>query len=150
MNQEIYNLTGKIIEAVQNIEYILVDCIKMAKILNVYNKFNQVSIYYYQKIENDIKVLTEEMENMTFGNIINLVRVHEVVSNDDIEYLESILSKRNQLVHKYFKYNELNQCTEETKLKYLNNFYHETNEFLTYILNVKDEMKNDLSKIKEK
>ena len=101
MQNEIYILVGKIIEGVQTIEYLLVDGVKMAKILNVYNKYNEISENYYKKIEQDIKVLTDEMENMTFGSIINLIRIHEVLSSDDIEYLESILSKRNQLVHKY-------------------------------------------------
>ncbi len=147
MEQEIYILVGKIIEGVQNIEYLLVDGIKMAKILNVYNKYSKVSLNYYHKIEEDIRVLTEEMENMTFGNIIHLVRTHEVLPSDDIEYLESILSKRNQLVHKYFKYNELNKCTEDIKYKYLSKFYHDTCEFINYLENVIMEMKNDLDKV---
>lgn len=147
MEQQIYILVGRIIELVQNIEYLLVDGIKMSKVLNVYNKYNEVSDNYLKKIEQDIVLLTEEMENMTFGKIINLVRIHEVLANDDIEYLESILSKRNQLIHKYFKYNELNKCSEEVKYKYLTQFHHEAVEFLNYLSNVIKEMKNDLDKV---
>lgn len=147
MEQEIYSLVGRIIELVQNIEYLLVDGVKMSKILNVYNKYNFVSYNYYKKIEQDIKELTDEMENMTFGKIINLVRTYEVLASDDIEYLESILSKRNQLVHKYFKYNELNKCSEEVKYKYLTKFHSESDEFYKYLLKIIHEMKQDLDKV---
>lgn len=147
MEQEIYSLVGRIIELVQNIEYLLVDGIKMSKILNIYNKYNFVSYNYYKKIEQDIKELTDEMENMTFGKIINLVRTYEVLASDDIEYLESILSKRNQLVHKYFKYNELNKCSEEVKFKYLAKFHAESDAFYKYLLKIIHEMKQDLDKV---
>ena len=147
MNNEIYTLVGKIIEGVQTIEYLLVDGIKMAKILNVFNKYNEISENYYHKIEQDIKKLTDEMENMTFGNIINLIRVHEVLSNDDIEYLESILSKRNQLVHKYFKHSDF-ELSDEVKYNYLHKFYSDINEFINYLNDVIDEMKEDYERIK--
>lgn len=147
MNNEIYTLVGKIIEGVQTIEYLLVDGIKMAKILNVFNKYNEISENYYHKIEQDIKKLTDEMENMTFGNIINLIRVHEVLSNDDIEYLESILSKRNQLVHKYFKHSDF-ELSDDVKYNYLQKFYSDINEFINYLNDVIDEMKEDYERIK--
>ena len=147
MNNEIYTLVGKIIEGVQTIEYLLVDGVKMAKILNVFNKYNEISENYYHKIEQDIKKLTDEMENMTFGNIINLIRVHEVLSNDDIEYLESILSKRNQLVHKYFKHSDF-ELSDEVKYNYLQKFYSDINEFINYLNEVIEEMKEDYERIK--
>lgn len=147
MNNEIYTLVGKIIEGVQTIEYLLVDGIKMAKILNVFNKYNEISENYYHKIEQDIKKLTDEMENMTFGNIINLIRIHEVLSNDDIEYLESILSKRNQLVHKYFKHSDF-ELSDDVKYNYLQKFYSDINEFINYLNDVIDEMKEDYERIK--
>ena len=147
MNNEIYTLVGKIIEGVQTIEYLLVDGIKMAKILNVFNKYNEISENYYHKIEQDIKKLTDEMENMTFGNIIYLIRIHEVLSNDDIEYLESILSKRNQLVHKYFKHSDF-ELSDEIKQNYLQKFYNDINEFINYLNNVIEEMKEDYERIK--
>ena len=146
MQNEIYILVGKIIEGVQTIEYLLVDGVKMAKILNVYNKYNEISDNYYRKIEQDIKVLTDEMENMTFGSIIHLIRIHEVLSTDDIEYLESILSKRNQLVHKYFKHSDF-ELSVDVKYNYLQKFYSEINEFINYLNEVIDEMKEDLGKI---
>ena len=147
MNNEIYTLVGKIIEGVQTIEYLLVDGIKMAKILNVFNKYNEISENYFRKIEQDVKKLTDDMENMTFGNIINLIRVHEVLSNDDIEYLESILSKRNQLVHKYFKHSDF-ELSDEVKYNYLQKFYSDINEFINYLSEVIDEMKEDYERIK--
>ena len=45
MEQEIYSLVGRIIELVQNIEYFLVDGVKMSKILNVYNKCEMYVVY---------------------------------------------------------------------------------------------------------
>ena len=147
MQNEIYVLVGKIIEGVQTIEYLLADGVKMAKILNVYNKYNEISNNYYHKIEQDVKLLTEEMENMTFGNIINLIRIHEVLSNDDIEYLESILSKRNQLVHKYFKHSDF-ELSNDVKFNYLQKFYSEVVEFINYLNDVINEMKDDLERIK--
>ena len=147
MNNEIYTLVGKIIEGVQTREYLLVDGVKMAKILNVFNKYNEISENYYHKIEQDVKKLTDEMENMTFGNIVNLIRVHEVLSNDDIEYLESILSKRNQLVHKYFKHSDF-ELSDEVKYNYLQKFYSDINEFINYLNEVIEEMKEDYERIK--
>lgn len=147
MQNDIYVLVGRIIEGVQTIEYLLVDGIKMAKILNVFNKYNEISDNYYQKIEQDVKRLTEEMENMTFGNIINLIRIHEVLSNDDIEYLESILSKRNQLVHKYFKHSDF-ELSIDVKYNYLQKFYSDINEFINYLNEVINEMKEDMERIK--
>lgn len=146
MQNEIYILVGKIIEGVQTIEYLLVDGVKMAKILNVYNKYNEISENYYKKIEQDIKILTDEMENMTFGSIINLIRIHEVLSSDDIEYLESILSKRNQLVHKYFKHTDF-ELSIDVKYNYLQKFLSEVNEFINYLEEVISDMKEDLDKI---
>lgn len=147
MNNEIYTLVGKIIEGVQTIEYLLVDGIKMAKMLNVFNKYNEISENYFHKIEQDVRRLTDEMENMTFGNIINLIRTHEVLSNDDIEYLESILSKRNQLVHKYFKHSDF-ELSDDVKYNYLLKFYNDINEFINYLNNVIEEMKEDYERIK--
>lgn len=147
MQNDIYVLVGRIIEGVQTIEYLLVDGIKMAKILNVFNKYNEISDNYYHKIEQDVKRLTEEMENMTFGNIINLIRIHEVLSNDDIEYLESILSKRNQLVHKYFKHSDF-ELSIDVKYNYLQKFYSDINEFINYLNEVINEMKEDMERIK--
>ena len=125
MENDTYYLVGKIIESVQNIEHYLIEGTKIAKILNVFTKYKKVSPLYFQKIDEETKKLAEEMENMTFGQLMGIVRKYDVLPSDDMDYLESILSKRNQLVHRYFKYNEMNTCSEEIKIKYLTKFLEE-------------------------
>ena len=109
MENNIYYLVGKIIENVQDIEYNLIEGTKIARILNVFERHKKVSPTYFHKIEMDTKRLVDEMVNMTFGQLMGIVRQNEFLSSDDMDYLESLLSKRNQLVHQYFKYNEMNQ-----------------------------------------
>ena len=47
---------------------------------------------------------------MTFGQLMGIVRKYDFISSDDLDYLETILSKRNQLVHQYFKYINTRVC----------------------------------------
>lgn len=147
MNQNPYYLVGLIIEKVQNIEYHLIEATRMAKILNVFNKYKNVSPFYFQKIEKETKELADEMENMTFGQLMGIVRRYAFLPEDDLNYLESLLSKRNQLVHKYFKYNEMNKCSEEIKIRYLSKFLEEAVAFEKYLLEICDEMKDDLQNV---
>ena len=132
MKNEDYILIGKIIENVQNIEYDLIQGIRFNRLLSLFEKYKTVSPALFQNVENDTVHLAKEMQNMTF------------VSSDDLDYLETILSKRNQLVHQYFKYNELNNSDEETKSKYLKRFYEESSTFSEYLHNIVLEIKNDL------
>ena len=100
MENDTYYLVGKIIESVQNIEHYLIEGTKIAKILNVFEKYKKVSPLYFQKIDEETKKLAEEMENMTFGQLMGIVRKYDVLPSDDMDYLESLLSKRKQLVHR--------------------------------------------------
>ena len=95
----------------------------------------------------DTKRLVDEMVNMTFGQLMGIVRQNEFLSSDDMDYLESLLSKRNQLVHQYFKYNEMNQASEEVKTKYLLHFLEEAQAFKKYLNDVILELKKDLKNI---
>lgn len=147
MKNDTYYLVGKIIESVQNIEHYLIEGTKIAKILNVFTKYKKVSPLYFQKIDEETKKLAEEMENMTFGQLMGIVRKYDVLPSDDMDYLESILSKRNQLVHRYFKYNEMNTCSEEIKIKYLTKFLEEAKAFQKYLNHVIGEMRIDLKNV---
>ena len=98
-------------------------------------------------IDEETKKLAEEMENMTFGQLMGIVRKYDVLPSDDMDYLESILSKRNQLVHRYFKYNEMNTCSEEIKIKYLTKFLEEAKAFQKYLNHVIGEMRIDLKNV---
>ena len=138
MENDTYYLVGKIIESVQNIEHYLIEGTKIAKILNVFTKYKKVSPLYFQKIDEETKKLAEEMENMTFGQLMGIVRKYDVLPSDDMDYLESILSKRNQLVHRYFKYNEM---------KYLTKFLEEAKAFQKYLNHVIGEMRIDLKNV---
>ena len=146
-DEKVYYLVGRIIESVQSIEYNLIEGTKMAKILNVFNKYKNVSPFYFQKIEKETKELAEEMTNMTFGQLMGIISQYDVLPADDLEYLESLLSKRNQLVHKYFKYNELNKASDELKHKYLTRFLEESVAFQKYLDNLIVEMKKDLDNV---
>ncbi len=142
----VYTIVGLIIERVQNIEYNLCLKIKYSKLLNLFDRYKNVSPHLFERVEQETKELIEQLANMTFGQIIGIVRKYDALSKEDIEYLESILSKRNQLVHRYFKYNELNKCTEDIKLKYLNNYLNEVNSFSSYLENLVEEASRDLQK----
>ncbi len=144
MKNEDYILIGKIIENVQNIEYDLIQGIRFNRLLSLFEKYKTVSPTLFQNVENDTVHLAKEMQNMTFGQLMGIVRKYDFISNDDLDYLETILSKRNQLVHQYFKYNELNNSDEETKSKYLKRFYEESSTFSEYLHNIVLEIKNDL------
>lgn len=144
---DVYYIVGKIIESVQNIEYNLVEGTKISKILRVFERNKTVSPFYFQRVEQETKELTDAMTNMSFGQLMGIVRKFEVLPSDDLDYLESLLSKRNQLVHRYFKYNELNKCSEEMKIRYLNNFLNEALTFNNYLEKNIEEMKNDLQKV---
>lgn len=147
METNIYYIVGKIIESVQNIEYNLVEGTKISKALRVFERNKTVSPLYYQRVEQEIKELVDAMGNMSLGQLMGIVRKYEVLPSDDLDYLESILSKRNQLVHRYFKYNELNKCDDEMKLRYLSNFLNEAITFNNYLESSVEEMKRDLNKI---
>ena len=133
MKNEDYILIGKIIENVQNIEYDLIQGIRFNRLLSLFEKYKTVSPALFQNVEND-----------TVHLAMGIVRKYDFISSDDLDYLETILSKRNQLVHQYFKYNELNNSDEETKSKYLKRFYEESSTFSEYLHNIVLEIKNDL------
>lgn len=144
METNIYIIVGKIIEIVQEIEYNLIEGTKTAKILNLFERYKIVSPHYFAKVENDTKELSDAMSNMTFGMLMNMVRRHDFLPSDDLDYLESLLSKRNHLVHKFFKNNEREKTQDEIKIKYLNKFYEEACTFNQYLSNIINEMKCDL------
>ncbi len=145
MNENSYRLIGMIIENVQNIEFLLVKGIRTYKLNNLFEKYKNVSPYLYQKVDLETKSLSDEMANMTFGQVMGIIRKQDFLSNDDIDYLESLLSKRNQLVHKFFKYNQMNNSNDLTKLNYLQNFYSESGAFLEYLENIVSDLENDLN-----
>ena len=146
METNIYIIVGKIIETVQEIEYNLIEGTKTAKILNLFERYKTVSPHYFAKVENDTKELSDAMGNMTFGMLMSIVRKHDFLPSDDLDYLESLLSKRNHLVHKFFKNNEREKTQDDIKIKYLNKFYEEACNFNQYLSNIIDEMKCDLDK----
>lgn len=143
--ENIFKLIGMIIENVQNIEYLLVKGIRTYKLNNLFEKYKNVSPYLFRKVDRETKELSEEMANMTFGQVMNIIRKQDFLSNDDIDYLESLLSKRNQLVHQFFKYNQMNHSDDFAKLTYLQNFYLESKSFSEYLSNIVDELENDLN-----
>jgi len=140
-----YELIGMIIENVQSIEYQLVRGIRNYRLNNLFEKYKNVSPYLFQMVDTETKQLVEEMKNMTFGQLMGIIRKQDFLSTDDMDYLESILSKRNQLVHQYFKYNQMNQSDEFAKLNYLQNFYQESKSFGDYLREIVDEVENDLN-----
>ena len=141
----IYQLIGMIIEKVQNIEYNLCQKIKYSKLLYLFERHKNVSPYLFEKVEKETKELIDHLSNMSFGQIIGIVRKFDALSSGDIEYLESILSKRNQLVHSYFKNNELNHSSDEVKIKYLNNVLNDVTAFNSYLIDLLEEAKSDLN-----
>lgn len=145
MEDKVYVTVGKIIKIVQEIEYNLIVGTKTAKILNLFERYKHVSNEYLKKVEADTKELSDAMSNMTFGMLMNVVRKNDFLADDDLDYLESILSKRNYLVHKYFKQSEIEKTQEEIKIKYLEKFYHEAYNFNEYLNGVIVEMKSDLN-----
>ncbi len=140
-----YELIGMIIENVQSIEYQLVRGIRSYRLNHLFEKYKNVSPYLFQMVDTETKQLVEEMKNMTFGQLMGIIRKQDFLSTDDMDYLESILSKRNQLVHQYFKYNQMNQSDELAKLNYLQNFYQESKSFGNYLRQIVDEVENDLN-----
>jgi|GEM_PF-992421 hypothetical protein len=145
MYENQYEVIGMIIENVQNIEYQLIRGIKLYKLNSLFEKYKHVSPYLFQKVDLETKKLAEEMANMTFGQLMGIIRKQDFLSTDDMDYLESLLSKRNQLVHQYFKYNEMNQSDTISKFNYLQNFFQESKSFSEYIKEIVDELENDLS-----
>ncbi len=140
-----YELIGMIIENVQSIEYQLVRGIRNYRLNNLFEKYKNVSPYLFQMVDTETKQLVEAMTNMTFGQLMGIIRKQDFLSTDDMDYLESLLSKRNQLVHQYFKYNQMNQSDELAKLNYLQNFYQESKSFGDYLRQIVDEVENDLN-----
>lgn len=141
MNDEIYKLIGMIIENVQNIEYQL---IRVFELNNLSKKNKYVSPYIFQAIDHQTEQLTKEMANMTFGRVMGMIGKQDFLSVDDMNDLESLLSKRNQLVHQFFKYNEMNHSNELAKLNYLQNFFQESKSFSEYIKEIVDDLEDEL------
>lgn len=142
MNDEIYKLIGMIIENVQNIEYQL---IRVFELNNLSKKNKYISPYIFQAIDYQTEQLTKEMSNMTFGRVMGMIRKKDYLSVEDINDLESLLSKRNQLVHQFFKYNEMNHSDELAKLNYLQNFFQESKSFSEYIKEIIDDLEDELN-----
>lgn len=141
MNEEMYQLIGMIIENVQSIEYQLIRVFK----LNSISRNNQSALpYLLQKKDNRIEQLIQDMSNMTLGRLMGMIRKQDFLSAEDLNDLESLLSKRNQLVHQFFKYNEMNQSDEIAKRNYLQNFYQESKAFSEYIKEVVDDLEGEL------
>lgn len=140
-----YEIIGRIIENVQNIEYQLIRGMKVYKLNSLFEKYKTVSPYLFQKVDMETQQLAEEMANMTFGQLMGIIRKQDFLSTDDMDYLESLLSKRNQLVHQYFKYNEMNQSDDVSRLNYLQHFFHESKSFGEYIKELVDELERDLN-----
>lgn len=141
MNEEIYRLIGMIIENVQNIEYQL---IRVFQLNSLSKKNKYTSPYLFQMIDSRTEQFVKDMSNMTLGRLMGIIRKQDFLSIDDMNDLESLLSKRNQLVHQFFKYNEMNQSDEFVKLNYLHNFFEESKSFSQYIQGIVDELEDEL------
>ena len=113
----------------------------------MFEKYKNVSPHLFQKVEEDTTMLAKKMTTMTFGELIGIVKKYELLGIDDTDYLESLLSKRNQLVHQYFKYNEMNQCSEQMKKNYLKRFLEESLAYIEYLTRLIDEIQTDLNYI---
>lgn len=147
MEEKNYVLVGRIIESVQQIEYDLIRGVKYKRLFQLFEKYKTVSPHLFQKVEEDTTILSKKMANMTFGELIGIVKKYELLGIDDTDYLESLLSKRNQLVHQYFKYNEMNQCSEQMKSSYLTRFLEEALAYSDYLTRLIDEIQTDLDSI---
>ncbi len=147
MEEKNYALVGRIIESVQQIEYDLIRGVKYKRLFQLFEKYKNVSPHLFQKVEEDTTMLAKKMTTMTFGELIGIVKKYELLGIDDTDYLESLLSKRNQLVHQYFKYNEMNQCSEQMKTNYLTRFLEESLAYSEYLTRLIDEIQTDLNYI---
>lgn len=100
---EIYQKVGKIIEISQYIEWNLALLIRLRTVLRAFDKNGTLPVDRYAAIEEQAKVFNVEMQNMTLGEIIGVVRTANIFAEDILSLLRKALGDRNDVVHKLFK-----------------------------------------------
>ena len=103
--REIYCLLGQIVETAQYIEYNLALMIRLNEVLKEFYRRGAVSIdeYEYWEIEEEARYLQDQLNNMTMGNILNMVRRVRLFSYGEAEVLKRVLENRNAIIHRFFK-----------------------------------------------
>ena len=132
--QNIYVRIGEIIKIVQYIEYNLADLIEYKKILDLFENTSTVSDKVFSKTETEAKKLRDKLSNQTLGNVINFVKKYNIFDNTELEKLETILRKRNNLIHHYFKDKDFEKHSNTIPFltvegNYLRNFLRDADDF---------------------
>lgn len=150
---KIFELTGKIIQCAQYIEYNLALIISLKEILKNFDYRNSIPITEYNNIEKTARNLRDKMSENSLGYTVRIVKDSDIFNNETIESLEDILNKRNMLIHNFFKENDFEiQCCNhkfiDNNYRRLLNIFNKFTNFNNYICKISKKLENDYNQIK--
>jgi len=149
---EIYESVGSLVQLVQYIEYNLVEIVRLRRILSVFDHKNSVPNQVFEQAESEAEELRESLSDKTLGAVIKTVKKYNALNDNQLEELEKILRKRNNLVHHFFKENDFEEQSENIKFMinrkgYLANFLSQTEQFNSIIIKILDGLNEEYVEI---
>jgi len=106
----------------------------------------------FEQAESEAEELRESLSDKTLGAVINTVKKYNALNDNQLEELEKILRKRNNLVHHFFKENDFEEQSENIKFMinrkgYLANFLSQTEQFNSIIIKILDGLNEEYVEI---
>lgn len=114
--QKIYQIIGEIIENTQYIEWNLALMMRYHIILKQFEKTSTVPLKEFEQSQKKAEELAEEMQTMTLGEIIHLIRQMNTLNYQELNQLRDVLHHRNYIVHQYFKTIDIEQMCNDPVL----------------------------------
>lgn len=151
--ERIYQLIGEIIEGTQYIEWNLALMMRYQTILKQFEKTSTIPLKEFEQSQKKAEELAEEMQTMTLGEIIYLIRQMNTLNYQELGQLKEVLHNRNYIVHQYFKTIDIEQIcnnqilweNEYQKLSKISQLIKAVNQILVRIINHQEEEYKSIS-----
>lgn len=143
---------GEIIKIVQYIEHNLALLIRYQKVLKLFEDKDSVPNDLFYETDQEAEEIQDKLSNMTLGRVINYVKKYRFLNNQELNNLENILQKRNDLIHHYFKDKDFEKHSNnygfiDNQTRYLTNFLNSAGNFNYYLCTLIEEKEDEYNAI---
>ncbi len=108
----------------------------------------------FKRTEDKAKALRDKLLVQTFGKVLSFVEKHDVIDSNELETLKDILTKRNDLVHQYFKRKDFEKHSSISKFltvegNYLRKFLRKATSFNDRLCSLIEEQEAEYEMIED-